>query len=148
MNRLDSDGDIISRVLRGSRDDFGSLVTRYQGLIFTVIKKLVKDGRIAEELMQEAFIKAYRKLDSLKERNRFKAWLVQIATNESFRWLRKKNPNVMSVRFFRRKGLQFFFVTKQKSCPYWVWKTLPKSTTNSNVLVRHSTSCLSLTAHQ
>ena len=108
MNRLDNDGDIISRVLRGNRNDFGDLVTRYQGLIFTVIKKLVKDGRIAEELMQEAFLKAFRKLDTLKERGRFKAWLVQIATNEALRWLRKKNPNVMSVDFSEEKASILF----------------------------------------
>ncbi len=108
MDRLENDGDIIGRVLRGNRNDFGLLVTRYQGLIFTVVKKLVADGRIAEELMQEAFIKAFRKLSTLKERKRFKAWLVQIATNEALRWLRKKNPNVMSVDFSEEKASILF----------------------------------------
>jgi len=108
MDRLDDDGAIIGRVLRGARDDFAHLVTRYQGLVFTVVLKMVKDRRIAEELMQEAFLKAYRKLSTLKDPGSFKAWLVQIATNETLRTLRKKDANVLNVDFSDEKAAALF----------------------------------------
>ncbi len=107
MNRYD-DAEAIQKVLGGYSKAFEGLVTRYQGLVFTVVLKMVKDRRIAEELLQESFLKAFRKLSKLKDVKAFRAWLVQIATNEALRYLRKKRPNILSVDFSDEKAENLF----------------------------------------
>ena len=108
MDKLVSDKELVSRVIAGRKEEFEGLVSRYQGLIYTVIKKLVKDPRIAEELMQETFLKAYRKLSTLKERKHFKAWLVQIGSNEALRWLRRKDAKELTMDFSTEQSAKLF----------------------------------------
>ena len=98
------DAELVEAVRGGERERFGELVLRYQGLAFTVVLKIVKDRRTAEELLQESFLKAFRRLETLKQPQHFKPWLVQIATNEALKYLRKRRPECMSVE---RSGALF-----------------------------------------
>lgn len=108
MNRGSDDAALVERAVAGDHGAFGELVEAYQGLVFTVAQRIVRDRRVAEELLQETFLKAFRKLATLKDRVHFKAWLVQIATNESLRAIRRKDPAAVTVDFSDERSATLF----------------------------------------
>lgn len=87
---MDSDAECIQRVKAGDRSAFGPLVERYQGLVFSYLRRLGHDREGAEDLLQESFAKALGSLDSLREVAAFKAWLLRIARNESLKLVKKR----------------------------------------------------------
>jgi RNA polymerase sigma-70 factor (ECF subfamily) len=60
------------------------------------IKFIIKDSTLTDDAYQNSLLIAYEKLDSLRDETKFKAWIYKIATNESYRLL-KKNKNEISV---------------------------------------------------
>ena len=74
-----------SQLLRDARTGdtraFSGLVRLYQGRIYGLVRRLVHDEDVAEELTQDAFLKAYRRLDSFRGDARFSTWLYRIAVN-------------------------------------------------------------------
>jgi len=74
-----------SRLLREARDGctraFGSLVRRHQDAIFGLVSRMVRDHAVAEELTQDVFLKAFRKLDAFRGDAKFSTWLYRIAVN-------------------------------------------------------------------
>lgn len=79
---------LIARVKAGSRDDFRPLVERYQSGVIRYVFYLVRDQDTAEDIAQEAFVTAYRKLRQYNERYAFSTWLYRIARNLAYRHLR------------------------------------------------------------
>tara|TARA_R110000787_G_scaffold209078_1_gene319143 strand:- start:4913 stop:5470 length:558 start_codon:yes stop_codon:yes gene_type:complete len=65
--------------------------------MFLVAKRYVKDDFIAEDVMQDAFIKAFKKIDSYKEEVTFGAWLKRIVINQSIDELKKKRLEIVSI---------------------------------------------------
>lgn len=84
------DERIIRRVLAGRRDEFGVLVTRYLSVIHALAYAQVGNHADAEDIAQEAFVKAFQALDSLRERAKFGPWLTAIARNTCARLLRSR----------------------------------------------------------
>jgi len=64
------------------RDNFKSIVSQYEKLVFTICFQLVHDYQEAQNLTQETFLSAYRHLDSCREDN-IKPWLARIAANKA-----------------------------------------------------------------
>jgi zinc protease len=85
-----SDSELLERCISGDRDAFRPLVERYQSLVCSVAYSVVGDLRRSEEVAQEAFLTAWRELGTLKERERFKAWLCAIARNLAHRVIRRR----------------------------------------------------------
>jgi RNA polymerase sigma-70 factor (ECF subfamily) len=79
-----TDADLIARVL--SREDqhaFGELVRRYQSPVRAFLARLARgDTHLADDLAQETFVKAWRKLHTYRASGRFSTWLFGIAYNE------------------------------------------------------------------
>ena len=84
------DVDLIQRVLAGDDDAFSVLVKKYQKQVHALAWRKIGDFHIAEEITQDTFLKAYKKLATLKEPQRFDSWLYVIAANRCRSWLRKK----------------------------------------------------------
>ncbi|MBI4552661.1 MAG: sigma-70 family RNA polymerase sigma factor [Candidatus Latescibacteria bacterium] len=72
----------------GHVDLYASLVRRYQDRLFQAVYGIVGDRDVAEDLTQEAFIKAYLSLDEFRGACRFYSWLYRIAMNVGRDWLR------------------------------------------------------------
>lgn len=68
-----SDAHAVRQVLAGRRDAFDALVTRYQSLVYHVALSHVGNSTDAEDIAQDAFLKAFRSLDSLQNPGRFNA---------------------------------------------------------------------------
>jgi RNA polymerase sigma-70 factor, ECF subfamily len=83
------DRKIVDRVLRGDTEAFNLLVHQWEKPIYNFIVRLIGDREEAMDLCQESFMKAYRELPTLKDRNRFSAWLYRIAHNTCYSRLRK-----------------------------------------------------------
>ena len=85
------DAELIQQTLQGNQDAFGLLINKYQKGVHTLAWRKIGDFHIAQEITQDAFLKAYQKLGTLKNRNLFSGWLYVIASHLCTDWLRK-NP--------------------------------------------------------
>ena len=74
----------------GSHEALNELFKRVQEPLFRYIVSLVKDQHLAEDILQEVFIRIYRKLRWLREPEAFRAWTYQIASREAFRYLNRE----------------------------------------------------------
>ncbi len=86
---IQNDAELIQRTLEGDQDAFGSLVKKYQKGVHALAWRKVGDFHIAQEITQDAFLKAYQKLSTLKNRNAFSGWVYVIVARMSKDWLRK-----------------------------------------------------------
>jgi len=84
------DTDLVSDALGGDAGAFGQLVERHFGRIFAVAYSRLGNRDEAEELTQEALLRAYLHLDKLKTPGRFPQWVGQIARNLARDWQRKE----------------------------------------------------------
>jgi RNA polymerase sigma-70 factor (ECF subfamily) len=87
-----SDLSLVERVQRGDKAAFDVLVLRYQHKVLKLIMRYVRDAAEAEDIAQEAFIKAYRALPAFRGDSAFYTWLYRIAINTA------KNALVSSKR--------------------------------------------------
>ena len=85
-----NDVELIQRVLAGDENAFAELVNKYQKPVHALAWRKIGDFHIAEEITQDAFLKVYQRLDTLKDPNQFSGWLYVIATRRCYAWLRKK----------------------------------------------------------
>jgi RNA polymerase sigma factor (sigma-70 family) len=97
MSTGQNDTEIINRVLGGDQQAYGLLVSKYQGYAFTLALRMVKSREDAEELAQDAFIKAFKFLADFKGESKFSTWLYTIVNNTCITFLRKKRPDIHSL---------------------------------------------------
>ncbi|MFN8353897.1 MAG: RNA polymerase sigma factor [Spirosomataceae bacterium] len=94
-----SDSELISLYIRGNERAFEHLVNRYKSKVYTTIYLIVKDTYIAEDLMQDTFIKAVETLKSgrYNEEGKFLPWIIRIAHNLAIDYFRrdKRYPEVV-----------------------------------------------------
>ena len=76
-----SDRDLVLRARRGDADAFGELVRRTQTSVFNVCYRLTGERREAEDLAQEAFIRAYERLNTFDPDRPFGPWMRRVAAN-------------------------------------------------------------------
>ncbi len=87
MTPPDSDASLVAAARAGDQTAFATLVRRYQGIVFAVAYRLLGDRDAAEDVTQEAFVRAYFSLDRLRGDN-FRAWVLRIASNAALDQLR------------------------------------------------------------
>jgi len=87
-----SDLALVERVQRGDRKAFDVLVLRYQHKVLKLVMRYIRDAAEAEDVAQEAFVKAYRALPAFRGDSAFYTWLYRIAINTA------KNALVSSKR--------------------------------------------------
>lgn len=78
---MDEDRALVDRARRGDGEAFGELVLKYQHRIVNFARALVAETADAEDVAQEAFLRAYRALGQFRGQSTFKTWLYQIAAN-------------------------------------------------------------------
>jgi RNA polymerase sigma-70 factor (ECF subfamily) len=84
-----TDKNLIERVLAGDSEAFNLLVRQWEKPIYNFILRMIGDRDEAMDLCQDVFLKAFRELGTLKDRERFTAWLYRIAHNTCYSRLRK-----------------------------------------------------------
>ena len=86
-----SDRELVDAVLAGDKARFAELVRRYEPVVQAAGVAVVRDAHLAQDVTQEAFLTAYRKLGSLRDRSRFGPWILKIARREAYRSGRRQN---------------------------------------------------------
>jgi RNA polymerase sigma-70 factor (ECF subfamily) len=89
-----SDLDAVRNVRRGDREAFGHLVRGYQGRLFGLVLMMVREPAGAEEVTQDAFVRAYTHLAQYDERRPFYPWIAAIAVRLALNWLRQHGRTV------------------------------------------------------
>jgi RNA polymerase sigma-70 factor (ECF subfamily) len=81
MTQDENDQELVRRVQAGDQSAFNVLVLKYQHRVLKLVSRFVNDATEAEDVAQEAFLKAYRALPSFRGDSAFYTWLYRIAIN-------------------------------------------------------------------
>jgi len=88
---------VIKRALEGDQRAYAEILARYRGSIYNMLYKMVRNREETEDLVQEAFIKAFSALATFNEEYAFSTWLFKIAINNSIDHFRKKKLRTFSM---------------------------------------------------
>ena len=86
---------LVARVRGGDVSAYDLLVRKYERQLFRIAQHITQNREDAEDVMQDAFLKAYEKLEQFQGNSKFYTWLVRIAVNESLMRLRKRRTGKM-----------------------------------------------------
>jgi len=86
---------LVDKARQGDVQAFDVLVRKYERQIFRIAQHITQNREDAEDVMQDAFLKAYEKLSQFQGNSKFYTWLVRIAVNESLMRLRKRRTGKM-----------------------------------------------------
>lgn len=90
--------NLVERAKRGEHDAFGRLVDEYKDKIYSYVSRMLGDPSEAEDVTQEAFVRAYRSLPRFRGASSFHTWLYRIASNLAIDVVRKrKRTEIASV---------------------------------------------------
>lgn len=93
----EDESQLVAAAKRGDVEAFETLVNRYDRKIFRLAQNITQSREDAEDVMQEAFLKAFEHLGEFQGNSRFYTWLVRIAVNQALMKLRKRRPNEFSL---------------------------------------------------
>lgn len=97
MGERKADQALVQRIQAGDQQAFGLLVTKYQRKLMRLVMRLVRNPAEAEEVTQEAFIKAYRALPNFRGESAFYTWLYRIGINAAKNWLMANERRVSAL---------------------------------------------------
>jgi RNA polymerase sigma-70 factor, ECF subfamily len=83
----------IKQVLKGDQNAFAELVELYKDKVFQICYRMLGNRHEAEDIAQEAFIRAYVNIETFNQKRKFSTWLFRIATNLCIDRIRKKKPD-------------------------------------------------------
>lgn len=93
-----TDEEIVERVLAGETATYELIMRRYNQRLFRIVRSIVGDDHDTEDVLQEAYIRAYNHLDQFGGRARFSTWLTKIAVYQALAHQRKQS-RVTAVDF-------------------------------------------------
>jgi len=84
-------------VLEGNVSKFSYFVDKYKGMAFSIAFRIVDNREDAEEIVQDAFLKAFRSLEKFRKDSKFSTWFYRIVVNSSLSRARSKKPELSSI---------------------------------------------------
>jgi len=102
MNGMDPERDIncIKQVLGGNSEAFSYLLDKYKDRTFNLAFRICTNREEAEEITQDAFLKAYRSLKGFRMKSSFATWLYRIVYNTSVSYVRNRKRTMLSLEDF------------------------------------------------
>jgi RNA polymerase sigma-70 factor, ECF subfamily len=82
--------ELVHRAKAGDLSAFSQLISMYEARVFRLARHIVRNQEDAEDVLQNAFLKAFTALESFQENSKFYTWLVRITVNEALMKLRKR----------------------------------------------------------
>ena len=107
----ENDSELIKSAKGGDSKAYDGLLKKYKNSVYNLVYRMVRDVQEAEDLTQEAFIKAFNSLESFNEEYAFSTWLYKIATNNCIDFFRKRKLQTYSLD----KPIQY----KDSEINYW-----------------------------
>ncbi len=93
-----ADSSLVERVQRGDKKAFDLLVIKYQNRVVNLVSRYVRDPADAQDIAQEAFLKAYRALPNFRGDSAFYTWLYRIAINTAKNYLASRARRPQEVQ--------------------------------------------------
>jgi RNA polymerase sigma-70 factor (ECF subfamily) len=90
---IDDEAAIVAQARLGDAKAFTELLRRYEGKIFRLAQHITQNREDAEDVLQEAFLKAYEHLNQFQGQSKFYTWIVRIAVNQALMKLRKRKSD-------------------------------------------------------
>jgi RNA polymerase sigma-70 factor (ECF subfamily) len=90
---IDDEAAIVAQARLGDAKAFSELLRRYEGKIFRLAQHITQNREDAEDVLQEAFLKAYEHIDQFQGQSKFYTWIVRIAVNQALMKLRKRKSD-------------------------------------------------------
>lgn len=94
---MKTDAELVGEALRGAQEAFRELVVRFERPVYSLIVRMVQDPGTAEDLAQEVFVKAFRRLETYDPDRKFSSWLFKIAHNTTIDHLRRNTPETVPL---------------------------------------------------
>jgi RNA polymerase sigma-70 factor (ECF subfamily) len=114
MSNQSSDKKLVKRVQKGDKGAFDLLVLKYQHKIVNLVMRYVRDPELAQDITQEAFIKAYRALPRFRGDSAFYTWMYRIAVNTAKNHLAAQRRRPMDVELDLQDPEQYDLHAKLK----------------------------------
>ncbi|HYR29695.1 MAG TPA: sigma-70 family RNA polymerase sigma factor, partial [Thermoanaerobaculia bacterium] len=89
-----SDEEVVRRVVAGERELFELLLRRYNQRVYRAVRAVLRNAEDAEDVMQQAYVNAYRHLGQFEGRSSFATWMTKIAMREAV----AKNRKLTAIR--------------------------------------------------
>lgn len=118
---------IIAKVKQGDMAAFNVLIDEYKAMAFTLALKLMKNREDAEEVAQDAFLKAYRSIHQFEGKSKFSTWLYTIVYNTALTRLRKKQLPTSDLGLYQEESLSNYSESDKE------WRKLQKSERSSYI---------------
>src|ERR1044071_3724827 len=99
-----SDQEIVRRVLEGETALFELIMRRYNQRLYRVARAILRDDSEAEDVMQDAYVRAYQHLAQFAGRSRFATWLTRIAIHEALARSQRRRRTEQFDASARREG--------------------------------------------
>src|SRR5688500_14077928 len=93
------DPQLVARIAGGDQTAFESLMRKYNGKLFRVARAILKDDSDAEDVLQEAYIDAYRHIQDFRGGSQVGTWLTRIVINQALMRVRKEKRRSVIVPF-------------------------------------------------
>jgi RNA polymerase sigma factor, sigma-70 family len=90
LDSIPTDEDVVARVLAGDQQAYEIIMRRYNQRLFRITRAILGDDAEAEDVVQDAYVRAYAALDQFAGRAKFATWLTRIAVHEASARLRKR----------------------------------------------------------
>ena len=140
MINFQKDQTLISNFLKGEKKSFSELVKKHKHRILSKLQLIVKDTGLAEDLMQETFLKAHQVISEgrYNEKGQFLPWILRIAHNKAIDSIRKQKRNplvfidhsseyISGLHFYELNNKEDNFLQSRiRELEYWINK-LPKN---------------------
>jgi RNA polymerase sigma-70 factor (ECF subfamily) len=108
MSDRELDGHLVERAQRGDKHAFELLVSKYQRKLLRLLSRFIRDSGEAEDVAQEAFIKAYRALPTFRGDSAFYTWLYRIGINAAKSHLLASGRRAPSATVFDAEEAESF----------------------------------------
>lgn len=90
--------DIVERAMRGDREAFGLLVAQTSDRMYSLATKILRDADLGEDAVQTALITAWRELPSLRDADRFEAWLRRLVVHACYAESNRRRRFAANIR--------------------------------------------------
>jgi len=94
---MKTEAELVAEALRGAEEAFREIVVRFERPVYSLIARMIQDPAAAEDLAQEVFLKAFRRLETYDPARKFSSWLFKIAHNTTIDHLRRHAPETIPL---------------------------------------------------
>src|SRR5665811_1609921 len=95
-----TDSELIEEIRDGKAEALGTLMSRYEGRVYSLAYRMMGNKEDAEDVLQDTFLNVVRSIDGFRSQSSFSTWLYRVASNAALTKLRKKSKQEKSCLLY------------------------------------------------